>query len=153
MNANMKKLRFDSLISARPAVVWDVMLQPATYRDWTSAFAEGSYYEGSWDKGAKIHFLSGDGQGGMLARIAESRPYEFISIEHLGFIKDGIEDTTSEAVRGWAGAHENYAFRDAGGSTELVVELDVTTEWEDSLSRMWPKALERLKALCEARKA
>jgi hypothetical protein len=29
------------------------MLEPDTYRKWTEAFTEGSYYEGSWDKGAK----------------------------------------------------------------------------------------------------
>lgn len=152
MNANKRKLRFSSHIAARPAVVWDVMLQPATYRDWAAEFEPGTHYDGSWDKGAKIRFLSADGQGGMVARIVESRPYEFISIEHQGFIKDGIEDTTSEGVRAWAPAYENYAFRDAGGSTDLAVELDVTAEWEDIMSQMWPKALVRLKSLCESRK-
>jgi hypothetical protein len=147
-----KKLRFTSLISARPAAVWDVMLQPATYRDWAAEFAEGCYYEGSWDEGAKIRFLSSDGQG-MVARIAENRPHEFLSIEHQGFIKDGVEDTTSEAVRAWTPAFENYSFRDVGGATELAVELDMAEEWEDDMSKMWPKALARLKALCESRKA
>jgi hypothetical protein len=89
----------------------------------------------------------------MVARIADSRPHEFISIEHRGFFKDGVEDTTREAVRSWAPAYENYAFRDAGGSTDLTVELDVAPDWEDYMNKTWPKALERLKALCEARKA
>lgn len=152
MNANMKKVRFNTLISSPVAVVWDVMLQPATYRDWAAEFAEGTYYEGSWDAGAKILFLSPDG-GGMVARIAQNRRHEFISIEHLGMKKDGVEDTTSEAVRAWAPAYENYSFRDSGGATELTVELDVSAEWEEYMATTWPKALEKLKALCESRVA
>lgn len=152
MNANMKKIRFSSLISAPPAVVWDVMLQPATYSDWTSAFAEGSFYDGSWDEGAKIRFSSSDG-GGMIARIAKNRRHEFISIEHLGMMKDGVEDTTSEAVKAWAPAYETYTFREAGGATELTIELDVAADWEEYMNKAWPKALEKLKALCESRKA
>lgn len=153
MNANKKKIGFKTLISAPVAVVWDVMLQPATYTDWTTAFAEGSTYDGSWDEGAKIRFLGPDGQGGMVARIARNKRHEFISIEHLGTMKDGVEDTTSEAVRAWAPAYENYTFRDAGGSTELTVELDVAADWEEYMNEKWPKALTRLKALGESRRA
>jgi uncharacterized protein YndB with AHSA1/START domain len=153
MNANKKKIGFNTLISAPVAVVWDVMLQPATYTDWTSTFAEGSTYDGSWDEGAKIRFLGPDGQGGMIARIAKNRRHEFISIEHLGMMKDGVEDTTSEAVQEWAGAHENYSFREVGGSTELRVEIDVTAEYEEYMTTHWPKALARLKELSESRAA
>jgi hypothetical protein len=34
----------------------------------------------------------------MVAVIAEHRPQEFLSIEHLGEIRNGVEDTASEAV-------------------------------------------------------
>ena len=152
MNANLKKIRFTSLISAPVSVVWDVMLQPATYTDWTTAFAEGSTYDGSWDEGARIRFLGPDGQGGMVSRIARNRRHEFVSIEHLGMMKDGVEDTTSEAVREWAPAYENYSFRDVGGSTEVTAELDVPAEWEEFMTAAWPKALARLKEISESRK-
>ena len=152
MNANKKKIGFNTFISAPVAVVWDVMLQPATYRDWASTFAEGSTYDGSWDEGAKIRFLSPDG-GGMVARIAKNRRHEFISIEHLGMMKDWVEDTTSEAVRAWAPAYENYSFREVDGATELTVELDVAAEWEEYMTTAWPKALAMLKEICESRGA
>lgn len=144
----MKKIHFSTLISARPEAVWNAMLGPEGYREWTSEFAEGSYYEGSFDEGETIRFLTPDGQG-VVARIATSRPPAYVSIEHLGVIKDGIEDTTSEAVRAWAPAHESYALREVDGATEVSIEMDVTAEFEEYMNKTWPKALARLKDLCE----
>lgn len=144
----MKRLRFESTIHAARATVWETMLGPETYRRWTAAFSEGSYYEGSWETGARIRFLAPDGNG-MLSVIAESRPCEFLSIQHLGMIKDGIEDTTSDAVKAWAGAFENYSFSDSGTATRLEVTIDVTPDFEDYMNRTWPKALAALKDLCE----
>lgn len=58
---------------------------PETFKAWTAEFAEGSYFEGSWNAGRKIRFLVPDGSG-MTSTIAESRPHEFISIKHLGIV-------------------------------------------------------------------
>lgn len=43
----MKKIHSEITINASPEAVWNVMLEDDTYRKWTSAFAEGSYYKGS----------------------------------------------------------------------------------------------------------
>jgi hypothetical protein len=145
----VKKIQFSARIAAPRPLVWDTLLGPETYRDWTSAFEEGSYYEGSWDEGQKIRFMAPDGKG-MVARVAKNRLHEFLSLQHLGFIKDGVEDTESEAVRAWAPAYENYTFRDTGGATELTIDLDVTPDFEGYMLKTWPKALARLKDLCEA---
>jgi uncharacterized protein YndB with AHSA1/START domain len=100
----MKTLTFEVTINAPRERVWHAMLGPETYPAWTSAFAEGSHYTGSWDQGAQIRFFGPSGDG-MTAVIAENRPYEFVSIRHLGIIENGVEDTTSEKVRAWgAGA-------------------------------------------------
>jgi uncharacterized protein YndB with AHSA1/START domain len=143
----MKKLHFTTTINAPRQRVWDVMLQPETYREWTAEFAPGSYYEGSWDKGARIKFLGPSGDG-ISSIIADNRRHEFISIQHLREIKEGVEHT-SATTESWAGALENYTFRDAAGGTELRVDTDTTEDFADDLGRMWPKALARLKALCE----
>ena len=144
----MKSLRFATTIHAPRKAVWDAMLAPDTYRIWTAPFMEGSQYEGSWEKGARIRFLGPDGSG-MASVIEESRPHEFLSIRHLGFVKDGVEDLESEAVKGWAGCHENYSFSDAGTSTQVTVDLDVTPEFEDYMVKTWPRALSALKGICE----
>ncbi len=60
----MKTLQFDVTINAPRARVWDNMLGPETYKAWTTAFCEGSSYEGSWDQGAKIRFRAEEADGG-----------------------------------------------------------------------------------------
>jgi len=144
----MKTLHYATVIDAPRKHVWDVMLGPETFKTWTAPFAEGSYFEGSWDKGQTIRFLIPDGSG-MTSMIARNRPYEFLSIKHLGIVKDGIDDTESEAARSWAPAYENYTFADAGTGTELKIDVDAAPDFEAFMEDAWPKALEKLKALCE----
>jgi hypothetical protein len=86
----------------------------------------------------------------MVAEIAENRRNEFISIRHLGFIANGIVDTTSEAVKAWAPAYENYTFLAVPAGTRMVVDQDVSAEWEDYICEAWSKALVLLKKLSEA---
>lgn len=148
----MKTLQFTALIQAPRALVWDTLLGPTTYRTWTAAFGEGSHFQGTWAQGQRMLFL-GPGGDGMVSEIAESRPPEFLSIRHLGEIKGGVEDTESEAVRAWAPCFETYTLAEAGGGTELTVDMDTAEAWESFMSSTWPKALALLKALCEARAA
>lgn len=145
----MKTLHYAISIQASPDVVWKAMFTQDTYRQWTAAFSEGSYFEGSWNKGERIRFL-GPGGNGMTAVIAENRLHEFLSIKHLGYIKDGIEDTDSEEVRSWAPAFENYTFSKAGAGTELKVDIDMPDAWADFMNSAWPKALAKLKSICES---
>ncbi|MFZ1377700.1 MAG: SRPBCC domain-containing protein [Geothrix sp.] len=148
----MKRLQFSTLIQAPREQVWETMLGPVTYRIWSAAFMEGSYYEGTWAKGQRLRFLAPGGSG-MVSEIAELRPHEFLSIRHLGEIKDGVEDTQSEAVRSWTPCFENYTFGQVGVATELTVDMDMTEAFEEYMTKTWPKALSLLKALSEARAA
>jgi uncharacterized protein YndB with AHSA1/START domain len=146
------KLHFEIDINAPKKRVWEVMFADATYREWTSAFSPGSYFEGSWTQGARIRFLGpnpGGEPSGISSRIAEVRPYEFMGIEHLGMINAGVEDTTSDAVKRWVGAREHYSFSETNGVTMLRVEQDMATEYEAMMRDMWPKALAKLKAIVE----
>ena len=143
-----QRLHFTLTIAAPLARVWDLLLAPESYKDWTSAFAEGSYYEGSWEQGARIRFMAPSGDG-MVSEIAERREHEFISIRHLGHIVNGVEDYDSPAVRAWAPAFENYSFKAVPGGTELRIDQDISAEYEQYIREAWPRALERLKALCE----
>ena len=145
----MDRLQFTVRIDAPPQRVWDTMLADATYRQWTTPFCEGSYYEGSWEKGETIRFLSPQG-GGMVAEIAANRPHEFISIHHLAVISMPGDDASCGDPGDWHDAYENYHFRALPGGTELRVESDVNEAFRDYLTTTWPKALAALKALCEA---
>ena len=76
-----------------------------------------------------------------------------LSITHLGSIKNWVEDTDSPEIRSWAPAFENYSLSGVGTSTEVGIDVDVTPEFEDYMRKTWPKALGRLKAICEDRSA
>ena len=145
----MQKLDFEITIAAPRARVWDTMIAPDTYRAWTSAFAEGSDFAGSWDEGAEIRFIGPNGDG-MFAEIAENRLHEVISIRHLGMIENGVVDTTSEKVRAWTPAYETYRFADDGaGGGRLSVSVDMADEYAQYMRDAFPKALALLKGLCE----
>lgn len=143
-----QRLQFTITIAAPVARVWDLMLGAESYKDWTSAFAEGSHYLGSWEQGARIRFMAPSGDG-MVSEIVERREHAYISIRHLGHIVNGVEDYDSPAVRAWAPAFENYSFKAVSGGTELLIDQDVSAEYEQYIRDAWPRALDRLKALCE----
>lgn len=148
----MKRLQFSTAIQAPRELVWETVIGPVTYRIWTAAFTEGSYFEGTWAQGQRMRFLAPGGNG-LVSEIAELRPREFLSIKHLGEIKGGVEDTESEAVRSWTPCFENYTFTQVGAATELTVDMDMAESFEEYMTKTWPKALSLLKALCEARVA
>jgi uncharacterized protein YndB with AHSA1/START domain len=148
----MTRLTYSTSIQAPADVVWRTMLEDETYRQWTSAFHEGSYAETDWKPGSKARFLGPDGSG-MVSRIAEHRPNEFLSLEHVGMVKGGVEDTESEDVRQWAGARENYTLTEERGTVTLRVDMDSTEEHRKFFEDVWPKALATLKDLSEQRAA
>lgn len=153
----MQKLHYSITINAPKEKVWHTMLDEATFRQWTSAFNPGSYYKGDWNKGSKIIFLGPDPKtgeaGGMVSRIADNGPYEYVSIEHLGIIKNGAEDTTSQEAKKWAPAFENYTFQEKDGATEVIVDMDIADEQVEEFNTMWPQALKKLKAISEEDRA
>jgi hypothetical protein len=145
---HMKKGEFKVLIDAPRKTVWEILWDDATYREWTTLFCEGSYYVTDWKEGSKALFLSPSGEG-MVSKIEVNTPNEFMSIRHLGEVKNGVEDTESEKIKAWAGAYENYYLTEVGDKTELRVEMDMTNEFADYFVNTWPKALEKIKEIAE----
>lgn len=149
----MKKLNLEVLINAPAEKVWDAVVNVKKYEKWTSAFHEGSTFEGGWNKGDSIRFwaLNEDGKKeGMVSEIAESRYPEFISLKHLGMFLDGVEDTSSDEVKKWAPSFENYTLERIGpDKTRFKLSMDTPEEWEEMMMDMWPKAFKKLKEVCE----
>ena len=144
----MTKQEFKILIEASPEKVWNILWNDSTYPEWTSVFSEGSHAETDWEKGSKVLFLNANNEG-MVSKIADKIPNKFMSIKHVGTIKDGIEDLNSEEVKEWEGAFENYTLKAGDGKTELVVDMDITEEYQDYFQSTFPKALEKVKELAE----
>jgi uncharacterized protein YndB with AHSA1/START domain len=148
----MEHIHFSIQINAPRQKVWDTMLGEETYKQWSSVFnpdiSSESYVEGSWDEGSDIKFLGKDKDGaisGMLGKIQESRPGEFVSIKYSGELMQGKETMYGPDELYF----ENYTFNEKDGGTELIVDIDVKDEYKDMFNGMWPKALETLKELAE----
>lgn len=147
-----KKLHFEILINAHAEKVYHSMLDKQHYSKWTSAFNPASRYEGSWEKGSKIIFIGEDQdgkKGGMVSRIRENIPNEFVSIEHQGILEGEEEITSGPKVEQWAGGLENYSFTEQDGKTLVSVDMDSNEEYSAYFAETYPKALEILKSVCE----
>jgi hypothetical protein len=146
----MQRLTFSIPIHASKEDVWQTMLEDATYRQWTSVFEEGSYAVTDWKEGTKAPFLTPAGKG-MVSRIVSHRPNQFLSIQHLGIVKNGVEDLDDAEAKSWAGALENYTLREQNGACTLTVAMDTNDEYRPYFEERWPKALTKLREIVEAR--
>jgi uncharacterized protein YndB with AHSA1/START domain len=147
-----EQMHFEIYIDANPEKVYSIMLDKKYYPEWTSEFNTASRYEGSWQKNSVIRFLGTDrdgNTGGMISRISDVVPGHFISIEHVGIIQDGNEITSGPEVENWAGAMEKYSFLKHENGTLLSVDADTNEDFRDYFINTWPKALHKLKTICE----
>ena len=145
----MQKINFSTSINAPKEKVWEILWDLDAYQAWTSAFAEGSYAEtDNWKEGSKVLFL-GPKRSGMVSMVSVNRLNEYMSFKHLGEVHEGVEDTTSDRVKVWAGSTENYTLKGENGTTTLSVDMDIADEFKEMFEKMWPNALEKVKALAE----
>jgi hypothetical protein len=151
----MKRVQFIVKINAPANKVYDLMLgisKKLTYEQWTALFNPTSSYEGNWNKGSKMLFVGTDEngeKGGMVSEIMENIPNQFISIRHYGLVKANEEITEGPEVEKWANGFENYTFEENNETTTVKVDLDTTEDFLDYMNETYPKALEKLKEICE----
>lgn len=151
----MKTLQFNVKINAPVNKVYDTMLgisNISTYEQWTSLFNASSTYEGSWKKGSKMLFVGIDEKGekgGIVSEIFDNILNQFISIRHYGLVKANEEITEGHEVEKWANGFENYTFAEKNGTTTVTVDLDLTEDFLDYMNETYPKALNKLKKICE----
>jgi len=151
----MKKLHFDVNIDAPINKVYDVMLgisKKSTYEQWTAMFNPTSTYEGDWNKGSKMLFVGTDSKGekgGMISEVFDVQPNRFVSVRHYGLLKGETEITEGPEVENWDNAFENYTFEEKNGTTNVAIDIDTAEDFSDYLNETYPKALDRLKSICE----
>lgn len=149
---NHEILHFEIRIKSSIEKVYKTMTDKEGYRRWTSEFNPTSHFEGSWKKGSKMLFIGTDfegKQGGMVSLIRENIPNKFISIEHIGIYQNGKEVTSGPKVDDWRGDFENYSFSIEGDKVLVAVDLDVDPDFRPYFIETWPRALEKLKEICE----
>ncbi len=148
----LETLHFEININASVDKVYLAMLDEKIYVEWTSVFNPTSHFKGTWAKGSRIHFLGINSEGkteGMIGVVKENIPNKFVSIEYIGMLMDGRVITSGLDLEGWIGAHENYTFSTANGMTLLTVDLDANYQFKSYFLKTYPKALAKLKSICE----
>ena len=88
-------------------------------------------------------------KGGMVSEIIDNRLNQFISIQHVGLVKGNVEITEGPEVEKWANGFENYTFEETEGITTVTIDLDLSEDFSDYMNETYPKALKKLKEICE----
>lgn len=144
----LQKINFEITIQAPKETVWSVLWGDTSYREWTKVFSEGSHAVSNWQEGSNVLFLDGNGSG-MFSQIYKCILNEFMGFEHLGIVKDAIEQPLDEKTKVWSGAKEDYSLTEKKGVTHLEVSMDSDKEFENYFKKTFPKALEIVKQLSE----
>ncbi|MBS9525816.1 SRPBCC domain-containing protein [Litoribacter alkaliphilus] len=153
--SKLHRLHFDVQIEAPAQAVYEIMLAPDTYREWTAAFHPGSYYKGKWEVGETLYFIGPDAEGresGMVAKVTKAKPGEIVGVEMLGMLDKGVEVTEGPEIETWKGAVEEYRFEERDSATTVRVTVDTIGEYKAYFEETWPKALQILKTICETTK-
>lgn len=140
----MKKLEFTIEINATKEKVWDALWNEDHYRNWTSAFHEGSYYQSDLKEGSEILFLGPNGDG-MYGIVEKAVPFEKMYFLHQGEVVKGEkqEGTFGEE------AIERYDLVENNGIISLSMTLNAPEEYIGYFANTFPDALEKVKEIAE----
>lgn len=139
----MKKLSFEIQISAPPEKVWSVLWDEISYRQWTTAFTEGSFYQGTLEEGSLVKFFDPNNNG-MYSRVVKNIANTEMKFLHLGEIYDGIE-----VPQQWGEATEAYILEENEEGTQLIIRIQTPEEFKEFFEEKFPKALGIIKNLSE----
>ncbi|WBV53555.1 SRPBCC family protein [Chryseobacterium gambrini] len=139
----MEKLHFDIQINAEAEKVWSVLWDDFSFRQWTSAFTEGSFYQGNLKENEIIKFLDPQNHG-MFSKIVELIPNQEIKFLHLGEIYNGVE-----APQNWGETTERYILTEDENTTHLKVEIQTLEQFKSFFEEKFPDALSNVKHLSE----
>lgn len=143
----MKKVTYEVKIKCPKEKVFSMMLDEQHYREWTAVFAPGSRYEGKWEEGSHIKFLAEikeGGTGGMTSLVERLIPNKLVRIKHLAMFDNEKQNNFEDSD-----FYEIYHFTEDKKDTLVTVELDTEEEWAPYFDKTFPKALKKLKEICE----
>ncbi len=144
----MKTIEKEISINALKEKVWDVLLQDEPAHVWYAEFCEGAHAVSDWQVGSKAIFTDNDGNG-LIAKITEHKPTEFISMEYEGELVNGKEEYDTSVAKEIKGGKEVYRLTGNNGTTHLAISGDMDDAMFEPMSAAWERALKKIKALAE----
>ncbi|OYD41031.1 hypothetical protein [Sphingobacterium cellulitidis] len=149
----MKTVYFSQQINADPQKIHSIMLDEATYREWTKPFSPTSNIKGNWTENSTIKFTSLDNNGdeaGMISRVEKNIPGELVIIRHLGMFDKNGEYYEGEMIDNWKNALEIYRFNKTDDGTNVLCSVEISDEDDlHMFDQSWPEALNIVKQLSE----
>jgi uncharacterized protein YndB with AHSA1/START domain len=146
----METLNYEIHINANIQKVWDLLWNEETYAQWSQFFTPTSKMTSDWQVGGKTYFLDENNAGMVSTILALNAPYEVI-FQHLGLVKNGVEDTLSRAVKQWSGKQEKYFLRIIDeNKTELRAIIHSDQSQEEAMNEGFNRGFLLLKNVAES---
>ncbi|MCU7694295.1 SRPBCC domain-containing protein [Haoranjiania flava] len=145
----MIKLSFEKKINAPAQKVWDALWSKDTYTIWTKYFSPGSSMQSDWKVNGRTYFTDASKKNGIVSTIIKMNKPTEIVFEHIGILKDGEEDVSSDEAKSFAGALESYHLAE-DGITTLTGSVETAEEYEEMMRSGFEKGFEEVRKLAEA---
>lgn len=137
------KIRKQVTIQAPAHSVWQVLTDTTMVKQWASAFSEGAYVESTWQKDAEVIWKDKDGNIGTKGKVTANEPGAQLAV----FFYDDVNADLSAPLGAY---YEKYLLTENGNETLLKIEAGpLAFPDAATMSPLWDKALEQMKALAE----
>lgn len=145
----MDTLSYHTIIEAPKEKIWNVLWSKETFSNWRKYFYEENYFFTDWKVGGKTYFLVSKGNGKSSSITHLNAPDE-VTFNHLGYLREGIEDINSKAVKEWSGAPERFVLIPLDdGKIRLQIELKDFENKKEILDKTIPQGLQLIKQEAE----
>lgn len=141
----MNAMQFSVEINANKAIVWDILWQDGTFREWAGIIDPGTHIVGELHEGNEVQFISASGYG-VTSLVAEMQPNSYMLFKHQADTKD---EGKAAREKEWTGGEESYNLEENEDKTTLTVSFGVPQEQEEYFAENYPKALAKIKELAE----
>jgi uncharacterized protein YndB with AHSA1/START domain len=141
----MNTMHFEITINAPSDVVWGVLWNDETLRQWADLVDPGTYMIGVLEEGGTVQFNSSEGYG-VTSFVEKLIPNQYVLLKHKA---DTQNYGNNERDNQWTGGCESYTLTEVDGVTTLKLAFDVPEELEEIMNASYPKALAKIKQLSE----
>jgi len=142
----MKELVFEININKPKEVVWNILWDDLSFRDWANNIDEGTYLKGDLVEGNEIQFISSVNGYGVTSLVAELIPNQYILFKHAADTQNTGADIRDKQ---WTGGSESYKLVEENKSTLLTIRSEIPEELVDYFNQAMLIALNRIKELAE----
>lgn len=142
----MKELEYQIIIDKPKEVVWNILWDDESFRDWANNIDEGTYLLGDLIEGHEIQFISSVNGYGVTSLVSKLVPNEFILFKHA---LDTQNTGAKTRDKQWTGGSESYSLIEKDRQTILIIKSEIPDDLVEIFNESMPKALSRIKTLSE----